>query len=113
MHIDFVHNEINNVNRTRNTTKSYSTPMESMLRAIPYYRLSYNMRKIIHFISMKSIPGLCYNNKNELIVSSQTLIPLKEISELGANANNIPSQFSTYDNGELPNDIFIKLRRCI
>ena len=85
------------------------TRMESMLRVIPYYRLSYNMRKIIHWISMKSIPGLCYNNKNELIVSSQTLIPLKEISELGANTNNIPSQFSSYDNGNLPNDIYIKL----
>ena len=85
------------------------TRMESMLRAIPYYRLSYNMRKIIHWISMKSIPGLCHDNKNELIVSSQTLIPLKEISELGASTNNIPSQFSSYDNGNLPNDIYIKL----
>jgi len=85
------------------------TRMEPMLRAIPYYRLSYKIRKVIDWISMKSIPGLGYNNRNELIVASQTLIALREISKLGANTKNISSHFSSHDSEKLPNDIFIKL----
>ena len=58
---------------------------------------------------LTNIPGLLFNNKHELIMGSQSLISSKELSDLGVKTNNIAAQFSSHNNVNLPNDIFIKL----
>jgi len=83
--------------------------MQPMLRAIPFYGLSYNFRKIIDYMPLTNIQGLLFNNKHELILSSQSLISSKELSDLGVKTTNIAAQFSSNNNVSLPNDIFIKL----
>jgi len=83
--------------------------MQPMLRAIPFYDFSYNFRKIIDYMPLTNIPGLLFNNKHELILASQSLIPSKELLDLGVKTNNIAAQFSIHNNANLPNDIFIKL----
>ena len=83
--------------------------MKPMLTAIPFYDFSYNFRKIIDYMPLTNIPGLLFNNKNELIMGSQSLISSQELSDLGVKTNNIAAQFSSHNNAILPNDIFIKL----
>ena len=56
-----------------------------------------------------SFYGLLFNDRNEFIVGSQSLISSKSLSDLGVNTNNIAVQFSSHNNEKLPNDIFIKL----
>jgi asparagine synthase (glutamine-hydrolysing) len=83
--------------------------MASMLKAAPYYRYPFLLRRIYKRIK-PSTPAITFASFNEMVFGRQSVIDSQLTREIGISNQELANEFMIpYDNVDIPADMIIKL----